>query len=46
MRPECDDLVCLEQPPGLHVVGEWYEDFGQVSDLQITKTLHAFHVTA
>ncbi|MEV5908918.1 phosphoribosyltransferase family protein [Streptomyces chartreusis] len=46
MRPECDDLVCLEQPPGLHVVGEWYEDFGQVPDKQITKTLHTFHITA
>lgn len=46
LRPECDDLVCLEQPPGLHVAGEWYEDFGRVSDTQVARTLHAFHATA
>lgn len=46
VRPECDDLVCLEQPPSLHVVGEWYEDFGQVSDAEVADTLEAFHATA
>jgi predicted phosphoribosyltransferase len=46
IRPECDDLVCLEQPPGLHVAGEWYEDFGQVSETQVADALHAFHATA
>ncbi|WP_031482258.1 phosphoribosyltransferase [Streptomyces bicolor] len=43
---ECDDVVCLEQPPSLHTVGEWYEDFGQVSDTRITNTLQRFHATA
>ncbi|MFB8756847.1 phosphoribosyltransferase [Streptomyces sp. NPDC059852] len=42
LRAECDDLVCLVQPPGLHAVGEWYEDFGAVSDEEVTGTLHAF----
>ncbi|MFG2555815.1 phosphoribosyltransferase [Streptomyces sp. NPDC048581] len=46
LRTECDDLVCLEQPPSLHAVGEWYEDFGQVSDEQVADTLQAFHATA
>lgn len=46
VRPECDDLVCLEQPPSLHAVGEWYEDFGQVSDTQVADTMHTFHATA
>ncbi|TXS44167.1 phosphoribosyltransferase [Streptomyces sp. uw30] len=46
IRPECDDLVCLEQPRTLHVVGEWYEDFGQVSDTEAARMLHAFHATA
>ncbi|MGW6907769.1 phosphoribosyltransferase [Streptomyces sp. NPDC054940] len=46
VRPECDDLVCLAQPPSLHAVGEWYEDFGQVSDAQVADTLQAFHATA
>ncbi|MFI6007482.1 phosphoribosyltransferase [Streptomyces sp. NPDC051243] len=44
--PECDDVVCLEQPPSLHAVGEWYEDFGQVADTRITDTLQRFHATA
>ncbi|QOV40427.1 phosphoribosyltransferase [Streptomyces ferrugineus] len=46
VRTECDDLVCLEQPAGLHVIGEWYEDFGQVSDTEVARTLHGFHATA
>ncbi|MGC9540586.1 phosphoribosyltransferase [Streptomyces sp. UG1] len=46
IRGECDDVVCLEQPPNLHVVGEWYEDFGPVSDTQAANTLHAFHAPA
>ncbi|KUL20546.1 phosphoribosyltransferase [Streptomyces regalis] len=46
IRRDCDDLVCLEQPASLHVVGEWYEDFGQVSDADVARTLHAFHATA
>ncbi|WP_369174393.1 phosphoribosyltransferase [Streptomyces sp. R28] len=46
LRPECDDLVCLVQPPSLHAVGEWYEDFGQVSDTEVADTLHPFHATA
>ncbi len=46
IRPACDDLVCLEQPPSLHAVGEWYEDFGRVSETQAAAALHAFHATA
>ncbi|MDF3147724.1 MULTISPECIES: phosphoribosyltransferase family protein [unclassified Streptomyces] len=46
LRTECDDLVCLVQPPSLHAVGEWYEDFGQVSDTEVADTLHTFHATA
>ncbi|AZQ32743.1 phosphoribosyltransferase [Streptomyces cyaneochromogenes] len=46
VRSECDDLVCLHQPPSLHAVGEWYEDFGPVSDTQVADMLRAFHATA
>ncbi|MFH0519342.1 phosphoribosyltransferase [Streptomyces sp. M41] len=46
IRAWCDDVVCLEQPPGLHVVGEWYEDFTRVSDTQVAKTLLAFSTPA
>jgi putative phosphoribosyl transferase len=46
IRAACDDLLCLEQPQYLHTVGEWYEDFGQVSETQAVEKLHAFHATA
>ncbi|MEY9996422.1 putative phosphoribosyl transferase [Streptomyces sp. V4I8] len=46
IRPECDDLLCLEQPPSLHAVGEWYEDFGRLSEARAAETLQAFHATA
>lgn len=46
LRRECDDLVCLEEPPSLHAVGEWYEDFAPVPDAQVVDTLQAFHATA
>ncbi len=29
---EADECVCLAQPEWFGAVGEWYEDFGQVSD--------------
>ncbi|MBT2422546.1 phosphoribosyltransferase [Streptomyces sp. ISL-22] len=46
MRAECDDLICLEQPSSLHAVGEWYEEFGQVTDTQVAETLQTFYATA
>ncbi|MFE7277539.1 phosphoribosyltransferase [Streptomyces sp. NPDC057623] len=46
IRPECDDLLCLAQPPSLHTVGEWYEDFGRLSETRAAETLHAFYATA
>ncbi|KUO06544.1 phosphoribosyltransferase [Streptomyces caeruleatus] len=46
LRPECDDLVCLEQPQSLHTVGEWYEDYGPVPESRAAETLQAFHATA
>lgn len=46
LRAECHEVVCLEQPPALHVVGEWYEDFRPVSDTEAADTLQAFHATA
>lgn len=46
MRAECDDLICLEQPSSLHAVGEWYEEFGQVTDARVAETLQTFYATA
>jgi putative phosphoribosyl transferase len=36
---EVDDLVCLLAPPDLYAIGIWYEDFGQVSDEEVTRLL-------
>ncbi|WP_327686543.1 phosphoribosyltransferase [Streptomyces sp. NBC_00467] len=40
MRTEADDIVCLIQPPDFHSVGQWYDDFDQVSDDDVIAILH------
>lgn len=40
MRDEADDFVCLYQPKHFYAVGEWYDDFAQVSDHEVIATLH------
>ncbi|HEV2522825.1 MAG TPA: phosphoribosyltransferase [Candidatus Acidoferrales bacterium] len=39
LRPEVDDLVCLDAPPSFYAIGEFYEDFSQVSDQEVTSLL-------
>ncbi|WP_406193887.1 MULTISPECIES: phosphoribosyltransferase [unclassified Streptomyces] len=46
LRTDCDDLVCLDQPASLHSVGEWYEDFGRLSETEVADMLHRFRTTA
>lgn len=41
LRPEVDDLVCLHAPQAFYAIGEFYEDFSQVSDEEVTALLHA-----
>ncbi len=36
-----DDLVCLVQPAGFSGIGEWYDDFHQVSDHEVCRLLVA-----
>ncbi|MET9375290.1 phosphoribosyltransferase [Streptomyces sp. NPDC003035] len=36
---EADDLVCLHGPSSFRSVGEWYEEFAQVSDNEVISTL-------
>ncbi|MGZ5289028.1 MAG: phosphoribosyltransferase [Actinomycetota bacterium] len=36
---ECDEVVLLETPPSFGAVGEWYEQFGQVSDDEVRWAL-------
>ncbi|MFD7923477.1 phosphoribosyltransferase [Streptomyces sp. NPDC059740] len=39
LRPETDELVCLHTPHSFFAVGEWYDDFTQVSDEEVTRLL-------
>ncbi len=36
---EADEIVVLEQPRGFQAVGEWYDDFGQTTDEDVTRIL-------
>ena len=39
LREEADALVVLSVPENFHAVGEWYRDFGQLSDGHVTAIL-------
>ncbi len=39
LAPEADDVVLLEEPSGFLAVGEWYQEFEQVSDEEVIGML-------
>lgn len=39
LRPEVDELVCLDEPPFFSAVGQFYRDFPQVSDEEAASLL-------
>lgn len=39
LEPYADEIVCLEVPPYFHAVGEFFEDFSQVSDEEVVDWL-------
>jgi putative phosphoribosyl transferase len=39
LRSDADELVCLEYPRWFVAVGQFYEDFRQTSDAQVTELL-------
>ncbi|TQK52964.1 putative phosphoribosyltransferase [Streptomyces sp. SLBN-118] len=39
LRAEADEVVCLSTPRSFRAVGEWYEDFSQTSDEEVTSLL-------
>jgi putative phosphoribosyl transferase len=43
LRDEADEVVCLVAPPRLQGVGQWYSDFGQVSDAEVVAALASHH---
>jgi predicted phosphoribosyltransferase len=42
MRTLCDVIVCLIEDPFLRAVGQYYEDFSQVSDEEVVELLRSF----
>ncbi len=39
VRADCDELVCLETPAQFYAVGQFYDDFPQVSDVEVMQLL-------
>lgn len=39
LAQEADELICLQQPLCLQSVGEWYQEFPQVSDAEVRAAL-------
>jgi putative phosphoribosyl transferase len=42
IKSQVNRMICLEQPERLYAVGLWYEDFSQLSDLEVTQLLNQF----
>ncbi|HEX5749527.1 MAG TPA: phosphoribosyltransferase [Archangium sp.] len=41
IAPEADEVVCVEASPALWAIGDWYEDFTQVSDDEVLRLLES-----
>jgi predicted phosphoribosyltransferase len=39
LRDEADEVICLVAPPRLQGVGQWYSDFGQVTDAEVVAAM-------
>ncbi|MFI5567244.1 phosphoribosyltransferase [Streptomyces sp. NPDC051740] len=40
MRSEADEVVCLYEPAAFMAVGQWYEEFDQLTDDDVLDALH------
>jgi predicted phosphoribosyltransferase len=43
MRKEVDECLCLALPEPFFGVGEWYNDFRQVTDTEVQEMLKRSH---
>ena len=41
LRGECDTFVCLETPTDFSAVGQFFNDFSEISDQQVMEALSA-----
>ena len=39
LRRDADEVICLHTPPRFCAIGEWYDDFSQVPDEDVTALL-------
>jgi predicted phosphoribosyltransferase len=39
LEPEADEVIALMTPEGFYAVGQWYENFSQTSDAEVTALL-------
>lgn len=40
IRSEVDEIICLSIPESFYAVGQWYDDFEQVTDDEVRSYLH------
>jgi putative phosphoribosyl transferase len=40
LKSKADEVICLDSAPGLHSVGQFYEEFSHVSDQEVTYWMH------
>ena len=40
LRQEVDELICVQTPEDFYAIGQFYEDFSQVADEEVTRLLH------
>jgi len=40
LRPEVDELVCIHMPESFYAIGQFYADFSQVPDEEVTRLIH------
>ncbi|MER7109806.1 phosphoribosyltransferase [Streptomyces sp. NPDC000229] len=43
LRGEADEILYVYQPPYFEAVGQWYDDFAQLTDDEVVRTLSAAH---
>jgi putative phosphoribosyl transferase len=46
LRSEVDDVVCAREPEPFFAVGNWYDDFSQISDAEVRRLLQAGSASA
>ena len=39
LKRQVDEMIALMTPPDFYAVGQWYEDFGQTTDAEVTDLL-------